>query len=562
MQLTFSCKKLDNAAGSAIPVVKKRPVANGGPDFYLKLSEANSVVFDGSKSMDTDGKINGWLWRKVEGANSVFMVDSNTVVATVYFIDSGVYQFELKVTDDDGLTSLDTVRVTVSGRLKPNSPPFANAGPDKFLRVNDLDFILDGSGSTDPDDNIIAYVWKQLKPDKQVIMAGSPTMSVTSTSMRVTGFEKGEYIFELTVTDAMAAFTKDTVTVTVDDGECGVQDSRPMIKLDLEQVGKLSIRRSSVNTTSTGDKIFFASGHELGGNLEYGSSRVDIYDVRTRTWSIGELAKRRSDVAAVSLGDKVFFAGGRLGDGAFDELFSEVDIYDVSSNSWTTAHLSERRAFIGAASAGTKVFFAGGEKDASYNTSSVVDIFDVTSGSWSRSSLSEARSGVAVLAVEDKVYFAGGHREDRWYQSPSDRIDLYDIRSGTWSMSSLVRPSGEISGLFTGDFIYWLSQCHVDIMNLKSGQFKMETVSQAITYSSYPFGEVAFSLNGRVLVTNNDIMGNLKFDIYEPLTGKWSIGLLPKEIKGASIVRNRNEIYITGLTKEDGDSSPVWKLTF
>jgi len=58
---------------------------------------------------------------------------------------------------------------------------------------------------------------------------------------------------------------------------------------------------------------------------------------------------------------------------------------------------------------------------------------------------------------------------------------------------------------------------------------------------------------------------NNKFDIYDVTTKTWSIGLLPVNIIGASIISVNNTIYVAGGQTEDGlyiPSNQVWKLEF
>ena len=61
---------------------------------------------------------------------------------------------------------------------------------------------------------------------------------------------------------------------------------------------------------TVGDKVLFAGG----SNYDWVdvTSRVDIYNATTNTWSTAELSVARHDLAAVTLGNKVFFAGGAI----------------------------------------------------------------------------------------------------------------------------------------------------------------------------------------------------------------------------------------------------------
>jgi hypothetical protein len=65
--------------------------------------------------------------------------------------------FRLTVTDKGGLKSTDNCVVNVTW---VDSPPLAAAGPDQTVYAGDT-VVLDGSASSDPDDGIASYQWKQ-----------------------------------------------------------------------------------------------------------------------------------------------------------------------------------------------------------------------------------------------------------------------------------------------------------------------------------------------------------------------------------------------------------------
>ena len=91
-----------------------------------------------------------------------------------------------------------------------NNPPVANAGLDQTGMVGDM-VTLDGSGSTDPDDNIVSYTWVQ---------TNGPTVTLSDPSAVTTKFvasvpENSQLTFELTVKDAAGKISKDACTITV-----------------------------------------------------------------------------------------------------------------------------------------------------------------------------------------------------------------------------------------------------------------------------------------------------------------------------------------------------------
>src|SRR6476620_95425 len=121
--------------------------------------------------------------------------------------------------------------------------------------------------------------------------------------------------------------------------------SRRAIGAQLVPVGKLSQARSGMAVVAVGNKILFAGAWEA--NNRHSSSRVDIYDVTSNSWSTAELSEDRSSIATVAAGNKAFFAGGMRSD-----MYATVDIYDAVTNTWTVDSLSSPRYAIAAATVG------------------------------------------------------------------------------------------------------------------------------------------------------------------------------------------------------------------
>src|SRR6185436_7126146 len=121
---------------------------------------------------------------------------------------AGVYQFELKVTDAGGLFSKDTVQITLN--TVTNQSPVANAGADQTITLPINTTALDGSASTDPDNNITAYAWTKISGPSTFNIADANAVQT-----HVTNLTEGVYQFELKVTDAGGLFSKDTMQVTV-----------------------------------------------------------------------------------------------------------------------------------------------------------------------------------------------------------------------------------------------------------------------------------------------------------------------------------------------------------
>ena len=113
-------------------------------------------------------------------------------------------QVQVPVWDDMLQVVVDAVTAT------ENLPPVANAGPDQTVAPG-VSVTLNGSGSTDPDMNIVSYHWQQ---------TGGPTVTLTNPDAAIAQFTAAvapgsTLTFELTVTDAGGLQATDTCVITV-----------------------------------------------------------------------------------------------------------------------------------------------------------------------------------------------------------------------------------------------------------------------------------------------------------------------------------------------------------
>jgi hypothetical protein len=186
----------------------KTPIANAGPDMQIVLP-LDSLTLDGKSSSDRDGKIIAWEWTIIRSASPVTISFSNAEQARVKNLVAGQYQFELRVSDDDGLFSRDTVQVTVDSIPgEANHRPIANAGADQKRTLRSTRIPLDGSASHDPDGIIMGSTWSQLK--------GPNSATITHLNLPVSsivGFVEGIYIFRLEVIDDKGVMDDDTVQI-------------------------------------------------------------------------------------------------------------------------------------------------------------------------------------------------------------------------------------------------------------------------------------------------------------------------------------------------------------
>ena len=103
--ICMSCKKeKDNALSGTN---RLSPLANAGVDQTISIP-IDSVELRGTGT-DPDGNIVKYSWSKISGPASFTIISPNTAVTKVKNLITGVYKFELKVADNDGLLAKDTM---------------------------------------------------------------------------------------------------------------------------------------------------------------------------------------------------------------------------------------------------------------------------------------------------------------------------------------------------------------------------------------------------------------------------------------------------------------------
>jgi hypothetical protein len=260
------------------------PTAEAGSDFSVDEGTAG-VQLQGSGS-DPDGTISSYKWEQVVSGSepTVTLTDENT--ATAKFDAPSVsanteLTFKLTVTDNDGATAIDSVKVTVNNA---NQPPTANAGSDQT--VNEGDSVsLDGSGSTDPDGDTLTYAWTQTA-GASVTLSGSDSATPSFTAPDVSA--DGETLtFELTVDDGNGHTATDTVNINIQNV---VVNQPPVASLSANpsaiEEGSTSTLDASASTDDAG--IVQYTFEQVGGTA--GTITVDSTDLSKATFKAPSLS--------------------------------------------------------------------------------------------------------------------------------------------------------------------------------------------------------------------------------------------------------------------------------
>lgn len=298
---------------------------------------------------------------------------------------------------------------------------------------------------------------------------------------------------------------------------------------------KISEKRFDLAAAILGEKLFIAGGQTFVGL----SSVVDIYNLKTKSWSTNNLIHPRNSMQAVSQNGKVFFVGSsgisahsnaldiyddandqwtsiKIPNAMYakalavhnDELFiggnKNIDIYNIQNNEWKTKVLSQPRSGMCAVSSSKSIYFAGGfDDDTRYST---VDIYTPSLNKWETKNLSIPRSALSCIYANNKVYFAGGVLIN---YKPTDIIDVYDEINNSWSVLKLPEKKFSlraelfkeelyfIGGTAPGDFnnVYFNK---IDIFNPKTNSWRfIDFEDPVVKFASATSVDTLFIAGGR-----------------------------------------------------------------
>ncbi len=138
------------------PQENSPPVAVAGGD--MNVVGPVEVKLDGSRSYDPDQDALTYIWQQTAGetltlSNNTMAIASVSVPHTETEVS---YDFMLTVTDDEGLVSSDTVKVTNQPEPE-NQPPTVNL-PSNISVESAREFLINAQAS-DPDGNLLSFNW-------------------------------------------------------------------------------------------------------------------------------------------------------------------------------------------------------------------------------------------------------------------------------------------------------------------------------------------------------------------------------------------------------------------
>ncbi len=213
---------------------------------HPSVFRGDMINLDGSGSMDPDGTIISFDW--ICTSHSVTFTGQNTSFAFFEAEEDGIYVVSLRVEDSNHTWSNPDTLEVLSVEPYINIRPVADAGGDLEAFVLDS-VVLNGSGSLDPNGQIVHYNWTCTSHEIELSEKLTATPSFIPTLM-------GIYVFTLAVSDNEGAWSpEDEVIVTVSE--------KPVVLVDIKLGPFLYTDNTPVASTQL--RLYPSEGNPLLG---------------------------------------------------------------------------------------------------------------------------------------------------------------------------------------------------------------------------------------------------------------------------------------------------------
>ena len=194
------------------PVLPNQPpVANAGKDQTVMADTI--VTLDASQSSDPEGQTISFSWSQSSGPPITLSNNDMSVVnwTAPELSQTTTFIFRVTVKDSLGAMSSDEVKVTVlgQGNAPQNQDPIAKVEYPMIVRP-ETSFIIDASGSTDPDNDTLSFRWLQTAGEPVTI--DNENLEILSLTAPAT---TGQLGFRLELSDGNDGLDLVDLTITV-----------------------------------------------------------------------------------------------------------------------------------------------------------------------------------------------------------------------------------------------------------------------------------------------------------------------------------------------------------
>jgi RHS repeat-associated protein/uncharacterized repeat protein (TIGR01451 family) len=250
--------------------VNSPPVANAGPAQSVALGAI--VNLDGTGSSDVDGQTLSYSWSILSKPAGSMATLSQPASPNPFFTADKAGNYVIQLIVNDGIVNSAPATVVIS---TINSVPVANAGPNQTVKPGTT-VQLDGSGSSDADQDPLTYRWAiTVQPTGSAATLSNATAVKPSFIADV----PGTYVAQLIVNDGKVDSPPSTVTITV-----------PAIPV-------LSLTAPSGLTASPGQSVSVAF---VASNATTSDAQQAVLTQGATTVSLGTVAAGQNQTAAVN----------------------------------------------------------------------------------------------------------------------------------------------------------------------------------------------------------------------------------------------------------------------
>ncbi|MBP7990934.1 MAG: hypothetical protein KAY88_04600 [Sediminibacterium sp.] len=526
---------------------KTAPVAVAGKDQSIVLPK-DSAYLDGSGSYDHNGSITTFTWTKLSGPANSITTSASSKTTWIKKLTEGSYVFELTVTNNFKLTAKDTLTVYVD-KTKIARPPDAQAGPDQTIQLPINTVTLDGSASSDPDNDISDYLWTRIKG------TGNPTYtSPANATTDVTKLTAGQHQFELRVTDATGLVDRDTIAVQVNEAP-GVP---PIANAGLHQNIPYDLSNCSTNPVIiplTGTESYDPDGTITKYNWQI------IFPVNSSI-TVANSNKAIASVTGLLAGKYILELSVTDNDGNVKKDTTQLNIIAtnrqlIQARLTPVGTLSEKRKVAGVGFVGNKIFLAGGRYQPTGpgpNFTSRVDIYDIATKDWSTSELSQKKWGIATAVAGNKIFFGGGTAL-QGNAAPTTRVDIYDIVDQKWSTAELPK-AGQYTAVAQGNKVLFAGGNSAYSFDYLTEKWSTKTLSQSrVSIAAASVGGSIYFSGGATSAVGGTPFNNI--DIYEPKTNSWSVSSMSKAKYALATIGLRGKALWAGGVTDKGLTNEV-----
>jgi hypothetical protein len=294
------------------------PIANAGTDQTITLPK-DSVLLDGSASTDPNKNITNFLWTKISGPSSFIISNANAAQTQVTNLLEGTFLFQLKVTDAGGLSSLDTVQITVNKQVTTSTVDIYVAGEQNGLATywkNGQAVTLENSNSTARSiavagldvyvggwkgdafmyGNNVAVYWKN---GREVLLTGPTGAAVNSMAVSNTDVYTAGWELNANKTNGVAKYWKNGQPVSLTNGLTDAEaTSIVIVANDIYVAGH---ENGIAKYWKNGQAISLTNGSQQAYAYSIAVVGSDVYVAGSESNGIAHVAKYWKNGIAVSL---------------------------------------------------------------------------------------------------------------------------------------------------------------------------------------------------------------------------------------------------------------------